>query len=722
MKRAASASPLFEIDGLHVSFGDARRRVPTVRGVGLAMRAGERLGVVGESGSGKSVTFLASFGLLPRNGRIDSGEVRVDGENILELPPARRRSLLGSKLAMVFQNPMSALNPVMAIGKQIDEASRLHQPDMSAAQARARTLELLDRVGIPNPVQRAKQYAHEFSGGMCQRAVIAMMIANRPSVLIADEPTTAVDVTIQAQLLRLLNEITDTDSGASVLISHDLAVIAQSTDLVMVMYGGRVMEQGTTTAVLTRPQHPYTQGLLSCHPSLDGAHRLLPIPGSPPDPATLGEGCPFVARCPIGHDDPRCADVTPPLLEHNGNLVACHYAGEIAFGAGGDASAPAAVISAESTPRSTDPATSRDRINKPKTVSGAVDATSRPDIDDAELTLLTGAHLDQTFGGRGLGRLSRRGEVHAVDDVSLDLRRGETLAVVGESGSGKSTLARMMIRLLDPTSGTLHFCGRDITSLGRRQLRDLRDRAQIVFQDPFHSLNPSLSVAANAAEPLRIRGVTATRRRAQVLDLFGEVGLGPELADRLPGELSGGQLQRVGIARALSVDPDLVVLDEPVSALDVSVQAQILNLLEDLQRRRRLSYLFISHDMAVVRYLAHRVAVMYLGRVVELGTVEQVFTTPQHPYTEGLLAAVPRLDTTPSPLTADLRGEQSTRHAEFGGCRFLPRCSLAEDRCADVDPHLLAIRGAGSDHRVACIVRGDDPNQVAEPPLNSTEP
>jgi len=662
------SSTLFEIDHLAVGFG-ASPVVEAVRGVSMSLDWGGSLGVVGESGSGKSVTFLAALGLLAPGGSILSGSVSLNGVNLLTLPPASRRRHLGADLAMVFQNPTTALNPVLSVGAQIAESLRAHDRSIGKRDALGRAVDLLQRVGITKPERRARQYPHEFSGGMCQRAMIAIAIANQPKVLVADEPTTAVDVTIQAQLLDLLRGLVEEFSAGTILISHDLGVIAENTDRVMVMYGGKIMEEGRTLDVLADPRHPYTQGLLSCRPSLSSTNRLEPIPGSPPDPATLGHGCPFVARCPIGKDDRKCQTITPLLIEREGRRSACHYSGTEAFLPSEDA-----------------------------LLLGGNRQTAQSSGEKPEKSLVSASCLRMQFDGSGLARKRRTGPM-AVDGVDLALNAGETLGLVGESGSGKSTLARMVMRLLDPTDGSLTFAGRDVTRAHGKGLRALRDQMQIVFQDPFNSLNPRLSAADNAAEPLRLRHVGSDERRSQVKALFTEVGLGPQLLDRLPGELSGGQLQRVGIARALSVDPDILVLDEPVSALDVSVQAQILNLLRRLQEERNLAYLFISHDMAVVKYLCHRVAVMYMGRIVEIGAASTIFTNPQHPYTEGLLAAIPDVNAGTS-RTAMLRGEQS-RTASERGCHFRPRCPIAVDDCAVIDPGLMRIGTTDA----ACLVR-----------------
>ena len=597
--------PLFELDNLAVGFGSKSRTVKAVRDVSLAVRRGETLGVVGESGSGKSVSLLGAFGLLPSTGRILGGAARFKGRDIKTMSQRERRALLGNEVAFVFQNPTSSLNPVLSIGAQLVEALQIHDRSMERSTALRRAVELLDIVGITEPEARVRQYPHEFSGGMCQRVMIALALANHPELLIADEPTTAVDATIQAQILELLRSLRSEVSGAVIIVSHDLGVIAENTDHLVVMYAGAVMEAGPTRDVLANPQHPYTQGLLSCRPSLEQRSHIEPIPGQPPIVQNVHAGCPFAPRCPIGRGDQRCQTVDVKLAGDTNRQAACHHVGRVAFArsAGSDRHAPA--LEAQQ---------------------------SLFDLSEITVDFPMRKHL---FKSAGFQR--------AVDSVDVKLKRGEALGIVGESGSGKTTLARVMMRLVNPTSGAVVFDGVDVTHLKRRDLRSFRDRVQMVFQDPFSSLNPQLAVGANAGEPLRLRGVSAAERRSKVLAQFSEVGLLEDHYDRSILALSGGQLQRVGIARALVLNPDVLVMDEPVSALDVSVQAQILNLLRDLKRRRHLSYVFISHDMSVVRYLCDKVVVMHLGKIVESGAVEKVFEDPDNDYTRGLLDAVPKV-------------------------------------------------------------------------------
>ena len=600
---------ILELDRVAVGFGrEDGSLVRAVQDVSLSVRREETRGIVGESGSGKSVSLMATFGLLSANGRVLSGSARLAGRDLLTMSSRDRQQIRGRDVGFVFQNPIASLDPVMSIGDQLVEALQIHDTRMSRKSALDRSTELLAQVGITEPQRRLSQYPHEFSGGMAQRVMIAIALANRPQLLIADEPTTAVDATVQAQILALLRDLKTEVGGASILVSHDLGVIAENTDTLTVMYAGRVMESGDTALVLANPQHPYTMGLLSCRPTLHSDARLTPIPGQPPRlTGQASAGCPFHLRCPIGRDQDICRTTTPPLAPSGASLAACHFPGQPAFLPGG-------------------------HIRHRPVASS---------LEEQPLLRLSDTGVDFPLGNVPFWRKKRI--LRAVDNVSIDVLPGEALGVVGESGSGKSTLARVMMRLVDPTRGKVVFDGRDITRLGRRQLGDFRDRVQMVFQDPFNSLDPRRTIGENAAEPLRLRGKSIEERRARVLEVFDEVGLEPAHYDRTVGEMSGGQLQRVGIARALVVNPQIVIMDEPVSALDVSVQAQILNLLSDLKERHGLSYVFISHDMAVVRYLCDRIAVMHHGKLVEVADTERLFTAPAEAYTRKLLSAVPEV-------------------------------------------------------------------------------
>ncbi|MFJ8439353.1 ABC transporter ATP-binding protein [Kitasatospora griseola] len=670
-------TPLLAVRNLTVDFGDH----PAVRGVDLDLRRGETLGLVGESGSGKSVTALAVLGLLPAAARI-GGSVRLDGEELVGLPARQLAEIRGRRIAMVFQDPLSAFTPVYRIGDQIAEAVRVHQK-VGKAAARSRAADLLDLVGIPDPARALDAFPHEFSGGMRQRAMIAMAVANDPDILLADEPTTALDVTIQAQVLDVLRTAQRETGAALVLVSHDLGVIAGSADRVAVMYAGRIVETAPVDELFTAPRHAYTLGLIGAVPRLDGrGGPLVPIPGRPPAAGELhGPGCPFAERCPLVED--RCRAAEPQLAGDGDHLAACVRADQLAA----TRPAPAEVYPVPVVPA----------------------AEPRPRGEREAVLTVTG--LTRTFP-RYRGTLLRRriGETFAVDGVDLDIRRGETLGLVGESGSGKSTTLYEILKLAAPQGGRIELLGQDTAALDRAAAHRLRARVQIVFQDPAASLDPRMPVGDVIAEPLLAQRTPAAEARRRIPELLRQVGLDPAHADRYPHEFSGGQRQRISIARALAVRPDLLVLDEPVSALDVSVQAGVLNLLQQLKAELGLAYLFVSHDLSVVRHLADRVSVMYLGRTVETGTVERVFAAPRHPYTRALLAAVPLPDPAaerarPRLLLAGDPPSPAERHL---GCPFRSRCAVhtalapeQRTRCATELPP-AAPAAPGVDHTAAC--------------------
>ncbi|AXI76314.1 dipeptide ABC transporter ATP-binding protein [Peterkaempfera bronchialis] len=611
--------PVLEVRGLSAAFTTADRTVRAVDGLTFSLAPGETLGIVGESGSGKSTTALALMGMLPAPGRITAGSVLLEGTELTAASPEELRAVRGNRIGMVFQDPLAALNPVLSVEQHLDEAMRAHGRGDRRSR-RARAAELLDLVGIPDPARRLKDHPHQFSGGMRQRVMIALALANEPAVLLADEPTTALDATVQDQILRLLDRLNRETGTAVVLITHNLGVVARSCRRTMVMYGGRIVEDGPTAEVLAAPRHPYTAGLLSAVPRLDtpSGTRLHGIPGSPPDLALALPGCAFAARCPLAED--RCRTQAPPLLPGaDGHRTACWSAGDARIGTGTPpvpAAAPAA------------------RLPQPG--------------PEAPETLLDVRDLRKTFPGGG--RIGRRSPVVALDGVSLSLRAGETLGIVGESGSGKSTLARTLVQVHPATSGSVRFRGREVGRARGEALRTLRREVQLVFQDPYSSLNPRMTVGDIVAEPLIAHGVGDRAERARrVAALLEQVGLDPAVAGRSPRAFSGGQRQRVGIARALAPEPSVLICDEPVSALDVSVQAQVVNLLMDLQRDLGLALLFIAHDLAVVRQVSHRIAVMHRGRVVETGDADRVCSAPEDPYTRTLLAAVPTLGAAPRP-------------------------------------------------------------------------
>jgi peptide/nickel transport system ATP-binding protein len=675
----SSDSPVLEVEDLHVRLPTEDGVVHAVRGVSFTLRRGEVLGIVGESGCGKSVTSLAIMGLLPRSASV-SGSVRLDGRELLGLGDHELSRVRGKRLAMVLQDPMTSLNPVRRIGSQLTEALTVHDPRLSRPAARRRAVELLETLGIPDAARRLDQHPHEFSGGMRQRVVIAMAMANRPAVIIADEPTTAIDVTIQAQVLEALKAAHRETGSALVLITHDLGVVAGMADRVLVMYAGRPVEVGAVDDIYYRPRMPYTIGLLGSLPRIDAGRRepLTPIRGRPPSLLALPAGCPFEPRCPLRQ--PICAVEEPPLAPVPGSaqVAACHFASEIVerdLGAGELFDAGAA---GEPTPRG--------------------------DV------VLQVTELKKHFPVRSRGVLRRRtGATRAVDGVSFDLHQNETLGIVGESGSGKSTTGRVILQLLPASSGSIRFDGVELTTLPADRMRLLRRDIQIVFQDPFASLDPRMQVSAIIGEALHIHGTWQDGGAARVAELLELVGLDPEHGNRYPHEFSGGQRQRIGIARALSLNPRVLVLDEPVSALDVSIQAGIINLLEDLKARLGLSYVFVAHDLSVVRHISDRVAVMYLGVIVEIGETAQIFESPMHPYTQSLLSAIPL----PDPIKERARtrilltGDAAAGAAQPVGCRFHSRCprfaheldDAQRQRCLHETP-LLDDRGLG--HPSAC--------------------
>ncbi|MFJ2867255.1 dipeptide ABC transporter ATP-binding protein [Kitasatospora sp. NPDC087314] len=685
-------TPLLAVRDLRVDFAGPHGPVPAVRGVDLTVRRGETLGIVGESGSGKSVTALSVLGLLPHTASLH-GSVRLDGRELVGLPGKELAAIRGRRVAMVFQDPLSAFTPVYRIGDQIAEAVRIHQP-VDKAAARRRAAELLDLVGIPAPERALDSFPHEFSGGMRQRAMIAMAIANDPDILLADEPTTALDVTIQAQVLDVLRTAQRETGAALVLVSHDLGVIAGMADRVAVMYAGRVVETAGVDELFAAPHHPYTLGLIGAVPRLDGrGGPLVPIPGTPAPMADLPTGCPFAARCPLAED--RCSAAEPELAGDEGHLAACVRSAELAE----RRPAPAEVFPVPELPAAAGSAGSAG------SAAGSGDRGSRAPV-------LAVSGLGKTFPLlKGTVFKRKVGEVYAVDGVDLDLREGETLGLVGESGSGKSTTLFELLNLAAPETGRIELLGHDTAALSRAEAHRLRAELQIVFQDPMASLDPRMPIGDIVAEPLRAQHAAREEIARRVPELLRQVGLDPDHAARYPHQFSGGQRQRVSIARALAVRPKLLVLDEPVSALDVSIQAGVLNLLQALKAELGLSYLFVSHDLSVIRHLADRVSVMYLGRTVEQGEVSAVFDRPRHPYTRALLSAVPLPD--PAAERARdrilLAGDPPSPTERRTGCPFRTRCPVyagltdpaARTRCEQERPALVGDTPA-QDHQAAC--------------------
>ena len=672
---------VLSVRDLHVSFPGEAGPVRAVRGLGFEVRAGESLAIVGESGSGKSATALALMGLHPPTARVE-GSVRLLGEELVGRDDAALSRVRGASMAMVFQDPLSALTPVYPIGEQVAEAIRAHR-DVPRGVAARRAVELLELVGIGDPGRRANAFPHELSGGMRQRATIAMAIANEPAVIVADEPTTALDVTVQAQVLDVLRAARHETGAALVLVTHDLGVVAGTADAVIVMYAGRAVERGSVDDVFDRPAMPYTVGLLGSVPRLDGDREraLAGIPGSPPAGDDALPGCPFAPRCPAAIEP--CDAREPALAPTAGagaHLAACLRSEELVAG------------TLERAALYPPP-----RVAPPASPDGSSSGPRSPVLE------LRGVKRHfPLYRGRLLRR--RIGTVRAVDGVDLEILPGETLGLVGESGCGKSTTVLEILNLEPPGEGTVSVLGTDVASLhgrrGRAARKALRRDLQVVFQDPTGSLDPRMAVFDLIAEPLATFDVPRAERAARVHELLDRVGLEPGLAERYPAQLSGGQRQRVGIARALALEPRLVILDEPVSALDVSVQAGVLNLLAELKASLGIAWLFVAHDLAVVRHVADRVAVMYLGTIVETGDVRDVYGTPAHPYTRTLLSAVP----VPDPRVERARrrtlplGDAPSPADPPSGCRFHPRCPVRSTldeaerrRCADEVPALVAV-------------------------------
>lgn len=655
-KGAPQGDPIMQVRDLKVSFNTEAGVCRAVRGVNFDLWRGRTLGIVGESGSGKSVTALSLIGLLDDNAKVE-GSIKMNGVELVGKTDEEMSAIRGEHIAMVFQDPLSALTPMFTIGDQIAEGLVTHHPEMTKQQVHDRCVELLTLVGIPNPEERLTSFPHQFSGGMRQRVMIAIAIANNPDVIIADEPTTALDVTIQAQILDLLAVAQKETGAAVVLITHDLGVVAGAADDILVMYAGRPVERASIDDLFAKPSMPYTMGLLGAvpKPHVASSQRLVPIQGNPPSLVDIPAGCPFSPRCPLA--TPECSQAEPELElvdASQGHLAACRRLDEI----------------------------------KAKDLK-YTDVFPVPDMlpaDWAEVprdqrpVTLEVEHLVKHFPLSGGGIFRRTvGQVAAVDDVTFKIRQGETLALVGESGSGKSTTLMEIMSLLKPEDGRITVLGHDLGEIKHRAERQaLRKDLQIIFQDPMSSLDPRMPIYDVLAEPLKVHKWSKEQINHRIGELMELVGLNPDYVDRFPSQFSGGQRQRISIARALATDPKVLLLDEPIASLDVSIQAGVINLLEDLQAKLKISYLFVAHDLAVIRHISDRVAVMYLGQVVELGETNDVFTHPRHPYTQALLSAIP----VPDPLIERtrsriiLKGDLPSPAEKHVGCRFASRCPV----------------------------------------------
>ena len=666
-------TPLLQIKDLHTDIEIRSGVVRALSGVDLHVNPGETLGIVGESGSGKTMTALSLMGLLPQGGKVSSGSIILDGQDLTQLPLKDKRKLRGTKVGMIFQDPLTSLNPTMKIGLQVCEPLRVHEK-LSKREALARAVEILKRVGMPRPEVVINNYPHQLSGGMRQRVMIAMALVCKPRILIADEPTTALDVTTQMQILDLIDELRDEYKMGVILITHDLGVVAGHTDRVAVMYAGRIVETAPTKTLFTEPKHRYTSSLMAALPerALAAGTKLFSIPGAPPSLTNLPKGCRFAARCLWATDE--CRAGYPDLSGDDNHTFSCFHPVQE-----GDES----------------PAVLQAKLDSGK-AKDAVDTA--PQISHEVLLDVKEASREYESAGSGFFKRDK-GVVSAVDRVSITVNKGETYGLVGESGCGKSTVGRLIAGLEPPSGGAIELDGRDLATLkGRDAVRIHRD-VQMMFQDSYAAMDPRMRIDQILAEPMSIQKTGNARQIAErIMEILEQVGLTEEILDRYPHEFSGGQLQRIGFARSLTLAPDLIVADEPVSALDVSVQAQVLNLMKDLQQELGLSYLFISHDLAVVQYMADRIGVMYLGRIVEEGPASEVVKNPKHPYTKALIDSIP----VPDPefvhdeSAIKLTGEPPSAVNPPEGCRFRPRCPFAGEECK-VQPMLT-----DETHRVAC--------------------
>jgi oligopeptide/dipeptide ABC transporter ATP-binding protein len=672
--------PVLQISDLSTHIQLTKSVVHAVGNVDLTIEPGEALGLVGESGCGKSMTGLSIMGLLPPGGAIVSGSIKLDGRELVGMSDAELRTIRGNDIAMIFQDPLTSLDPTKTIGYQVAEPVRLHK-GASKAAARAQATEVLGLVGLARPAERLGDYPHQLSGGMRQRVMIAMALSCEPKLLIADEPTTALDVTIQAQILALLHDLKDRLGMAMLLITHDMGVIAGHADRVQVMYAGRMVEVTGTPNLFQHMRHPYTRALLASIPRLsqDGNRRLLTIGGLPPDLSQPPPGCRFAPRCSRATD--KCRDQEPALTgETADHLFSCWHPvdGPAELAAGNGATALTRVAS------------------RPAGPGGDAAAGPVPPLLEVrdlvkEFPVTAGAILQRKVAA-----------VHAVSGVSFTVAAGETFGLVGESGCGKTTIGRVVVALERPDSGSVLLSGQDISALSGGELRRQRRDLQLMFQDPYSSLDPRMRVGSIIREPLSIQSVgTRQEQQQRVFELLDEVGLPRNAVERYPHEFSGGQRQRIGLARALTLSPKVIVADEPVSALDVSIRAQVLNLMKRLQADHGLTYIVISHDLAVVKYMADRIGVMYLGKLVEMGSAEDIYQRAAHPYTGGLIATIPVPDPEEARARkgAGIKGELPSPVTPPSGCRFRTRCPFAQDLCAQEEPPL---RSFGPGHVAAC--------------------
>ena len=671
--------PLLQVENLKVKYHTRDGILTAIRDVSFQVNSGEIVGVVGESGCGKSTIAATVMRLLPPNGEIAGGRMLFQGRDLCALDEESMRKLRGKEISMIFQDPMTSLNPFFSVETQMMDALRAHRVAEGQTELRRLAIEMLGHVGIPDPEIRIKGYPHQFSGGMRQRIMIAIALMSHPALLVADEPTSALDVTLEAQIVDLIRGLRDELGTAVLYITHDLGVVAQLCDRVIVMYAGNIIEAGDVYSTFAHPQHPYTQALLRSHPARSSRRsRLVTIPGRVPSLRDLPPGCKFAPRCHRAEEI--CRTTEPPTVQLATQTVLCHSCrGELELQFEPEIEFPSEAIP---------PALSRQ----------APAADNAPVVEIRELQ----THFVDDVGLFGEIFRVKPGRVRAVDGVSISIMRGETWALVGESGSGKTTLGRTILRLGDPTGGEIVVDGQTITRTRQGALRPMRARMQMIFQDPYSSLSPRMKVSDILIEPFRIHKILVASARQKVDELLAMVGLASEQADKYPHQLSGGQARRVGIARALALGPDLLVADEPTAGLDVSVAAGVLNLLKDLGEQLNLTLLIITHNLNIIGFIADKVAVMYLGKVVEVGTTDDIFTRPRHPYTEALISAI----ALPDPTLREgrqriiLPGEIPSPRNPPPGCPFHPRCRYAEERCAREMPPPKTLEAG--DHLAAC--------------------
>jgi len=677
---------ILKVNNLGVSFDTDKGRIFVVDNAGFELQKGETLGIVGESGCGKSVTALCIMRLLPKpSAIIESGTIEFKGENLLKIPLEKMQSIRGRKISMIFQEPMTALNPVYKIGKQIIEVYELHFSFMSKIQMKIKAINMLTKVGIAAPDKVMNNYPHQLSGGMRQRVMIAIALASQPDILIADEPTTALDATVQSQILDIIKELKKKSGMSVILISHDLGVIAENCDKAVVMYAGNMVEKASVKQLFNNPFHPYTMGLIASMPCLSKTKKtMLPtIDGIVPALEDMPLGCRFNSRCL--HAKKNCKNKSP--LEKNiGNnhYASCHFSRE-------------------------------QRINLKiknyslQNIDEKSDQKFLKELDQAPENkseiILEFKNLKKYFPVYGGIFLRQKAWVYSVDDISLKIKKGETLGLVGESGCGKTTLGRCLAGLYNVTSGNIMFKGKNISDLNSRKFKKMRLNMQMIFQDPFESLNPRHTISQILKEKFIIHNKKNKELNIKIIELLNKVGLSKNAMEKFPHEFSGGQRQRIGIARAISLNPDIIICDEPVSALDILVQSQILNLLLILQKQMKLTYVFISHDLSVVKHISDRIAVMYLGKIVEIGNANSIYQNPCHPYTKALLSAIPVVEIDPNNTPRKkiiLKGEVPSPQNPPKGCRFHTRCIYMQDICKQNEPLLKSMKTLDKDHYAAC--------------------